>query len=87
MKSTALLILVLLPVVTFAGTYRETRNLELPAGGVHVLRVRCGAGELTLKGIEGTDIIKKLNYVNICSNGRYWLNMFDTFTFSDNSPI
>ncbi len=60
MKSTALLILVLLPVVTFAGTYRETRNLELPAGGVHVLRVRCGAGELTLKGIEGTDIIHVL---------------------------
>ncbi len=60
MKSTALLILVLLPVVTFAGTYRETRNLELPAGGLHELSVRCGAGELTLKGIEGADSIHVL---------------------------
>jgi hypothetical protein len=57
MKSTALLFLVLLSAIAFAGTYRETRNLELPAGGVHVLSVRCGAGELTLKGIEGTDSI------------------------------
>jgi hypothetical protein len=57
MKSTALLILVLLPVVTFAGTYRETRNLEVPSAGVHVLSVRCGAGGLTLKGVEGTDSI------------------------------
>jgi len=58
MKSTALLILVLLPVVTFAGTYRETRNLELPAAGLQELSVRCGPGELTLKGIEGTDSIQ-----------------------------
>ena len=30
---------------------------------------------------------KKLNYVHNCSNGRDWLNMFETFTCSDNSPI
>ncbi len=60
MKSAALLFLALLPAVSFADTYRETRTLELPIGGVHVLSVRCGAGELTLKGIEGTDIIHVL---------------------------
>jgi hypothetical protein len=57
MKSAALLFLALLPAVVFAGTYRETRTLELRAGGVQVLSVRCGAGGLPLKGIEGTDII------------------------------
>jgi hypothetical protein len=60
MKSAALLFLALLPAVVFAGTYRETRTLELPAGGVQVLSVRCGAGGLTLKGIEGTDSIHVL---------------------------
>jgi hypothetical protein len=67
MKSPALLLLVLLPAVTFAGTYRETRNIELPAGGLHVLIVRCGAGGLTLKGLEETDIIRVV--ANIESEG------------------
>lgn len=58
MKSKIILIFVLLPVIAFAETYRETRNLELPAGGLHGLSLRCGAGELTLKGIEGTGSIQ-----------------------------
>ncbi|CAB1055466.1 hypothetical protein D1BOALGB6SA_199 [Olavius sp. associated proteobacterium Delta 1] len=57
MKSKIILIFVLLPLIAFAENYRETRNLELPADGLHVLSVRCGAGELTLKGIEGTGSI------------------------------
>lgn len=60
MKSAALLLLALLPAVALAGTYRETRYLESPAAGVHVLSVRCGAGELTLKGIDGTATIEVL---------------------------
>jgi len=58
MKCTALLFLALLPVVAFAGTYRETRSFEMPAGGVNALEVRSGAGELILNGVEGTDIIR-----------------------------
>lgn len=58
MKSAALLLLALLPAVALAGTYRETRYLETPAGGVQVLSVRCGAGELTLIGIEGINTIQ-----------------------------
>jgi DUF4097 and DUF4098 domain-containing protein YvlB len=58
MKSKLVLILVLLPVIAFAGTYRETRNLEVPSAGAHILRVRSGAGSLTLRGVEGTDLIK-----------------------------
>jgi len=57
MKFKIILIFVLLPVFVFAETYRETRNLDLPAGGLQVLSVRCGAGQLTLKGIEGTGSI------------------------------
>jgi hypothetical protein len=60
MKSKIILIFVLLPVIAFAENYRETRNLELPAGGLHLLSMRCGAGELTLKGMEGIDSIQVL---------------------------
>jgi hypothetical protein len=60
MKSKIILIFVLLPIIAFAENYRETRNLELPAGGLHELSVHCGAGELTLNGIEGTDSIHVL---------------------------
>ena len=60
MKFAALLFLALLPAVTFAGTYRESRNLELPAAGIRSLSVRCGAGGLSLIGIDGTDSIKVL---------------------------
>lgn len=60
MKSKLILIFVLLPVIAFAENYRETRNLELPAGGLHLLSIRCGAGELTLKGMEGIDSIQVL---------------------------
>jgi hypothetical protein len=57
MKVTTLFIFALLPVIAFAGTYRETRNFELPSAGVHELRVNCGAGKLVLKGVEGINTI------------------------------
>jgi hypothetical protein len=58
MKSKIILIFALLPAVALADSYRETRNLELPAGGVKTLKVSCGAGSLTLKGIDGIDLIR-----------------------------
>jgi len=60
MKSKMILVFVLLPVIAFAENYRETRNLELPAAGLHLLTIRCGAGELNLKGMEGIDSIQVL---------------------------
>jgi hypothetical protein len=60
MKLKMILIFVLLPIIAFAENYRETRNLELPAAGLQVLSVRCGPGELTLKGMEGTGSIQVL---------------------------
>ena len=58
MKSAMIVIFVLLPLIALAENYREIRNLELPAGGLQVLSVHCGPGELTLKGIEGAGSIQ-----------------------------
>jgi hypothetical protein len=58
MKLKMILIFVLLPIIAFAENYREIRNLELPAEGLQVLSVRCGPGELTLRGIEAAGSIQ-----------------------------
>jgi DUF4097 and DUF4098 domain-containing protein YvlB len=58
MKSTLFLILALLPAFAFAGTYRETRTLDIPAAGLNRLNIQCGAGSLTVRGVEGADHIK-----------------------------
>ena len=58
MKSNLFLILALLPTMALADTYRETRSLELTAGGVKELKVSCGAGSLKMKGIDGTGFIR-----------------------------
>lgn len=58
MKLKMILIVVFLPIIALAENYRETRTLELPAGGLQVFSLQCGAGELTLKGIEGAGSIQ-----------------------------
>jgi hypothetical protein len=58
MKTNLILIFALLPAVALADSYREIRNLELPAGGVTLLEVSCGAGSFAIKGIEGTARIR-----------------------------
>jgi len=57
MKAKIIFIFALLPAIAFAGTFRQTRTQELPAAGVHELSVHCGAGSLTVEGVEGIDII------------------------------
>ena len=57
MKSKLILMLALLPAIAFADTFRQTRTLQVPAAGVKELSVRCGAGSLTLQGVEEVDII------------------------------
>ncbi len=58
MKSAAILIFVLLPVIAFAASHREIRNLEIPAAGILTMRIESGAGRLTIRGVEGTDNIE-----------------------------
>ncbi len=57
MRYSIFLVLILLPVIAFAGTRREMKDLELSAQGIDTLVIRCGAGSLNLKGIDGHDKI------------------------------
>jgi hypothetical protein len=68
MKFKLILLFALLPAVAFADTFRQSRTLELPAAGVHELIVRCGAGSLTVQGIEGVDIIKVMAEIEFEGN-------------------
>ncbi len=58
MRTTLILILALWPAFASAGIYRETRHLEMPAAGLNRMNIQCGAGGLTVRGIEGADHIK-----------------------------
>ena len=58
MRTTLILILALWPAFASAGIYRETRNLEMPAAGLNRMNIQCGAGGLTVQGIEGAEYIK-----------------------------
>ena len=57
MRTTALLIILLLPVVVFSGTLEETRHLELSAKDIHTLKIYCGSGFLSVIGANGLDRI------------------------------
>jgi len=70
LKSKIILVFALLPAIAFAGTFRQTRTLELPAAGVHELSVQCGAGSLTLRGVEGIDIIKVKAEIEYADNDK-----------------
>lgn len=57
MKYTTVLILVLVPALAFAGAVQETKHIDLSNQGIDMLVVRCGAGLLYLKGVDGLDTI------------------------------
>lgn len=58
MRYSIFLVLILLPVIAFAGTRREMKDLELSARGIDTLVIKCGAGSLNLKGMDGNDKIR-----------------------------
>ena len=68
MKFKIILLFAFLPAIAFADTFRQSRTLELPAAGVHELKVRCGAGSLTVQGFEGVDTIKVTAEIEFESN-------------------
>lgn len=54
MKYLTILIVVLFPLVVCAGTpVSETKTLELSAEGIEKTIIECGAGFLTVEGVEG----------------------------------
>ena len=58
MKYTPVLILILIPILAFAGTIKEIKKIDLSIQGIDVLVVNCGAGRLDLKGFEDRDKIR-----------------------------
>ena len=58
MKYPTLIVFLLLPAIALGDLAGETRHLALPADGIAVLRVICGAGSLRLRGVGGTGSIQ-----------------------------
>jgi hypothetical protein len=63
MRTTALLLMILLPVVAFSATLEETRQLELSAKDIQTLKLRCGSGFLTVIGANGIDRISATAHI------------------------
>lgn len=58
MRTLAVFILIFLPAVTLAGSFDETRQLELSVEGIRNLEIQCGSGFLTVIGVTGMDRIR-----------------------------
>ena len=65
MKTTALLLMILLPVVAFAGPLEETRQLELATKDIQTLKIYCGSGFLTVIGAHGIDRISASGHIKV----------------------
>jgi hypothetical protein len=71
MRTTALLLIILLPAVVFSGPLEKTRHLELSAKAIQTLKIRCGSGFLTVIGSNGIDRISVTGHIvirNIAAN-------------------
>lgn len=58
MRMIGVFILIFLPVVALAGSFDETRHLELSLEDIQALNIRCGSGFLTVIGIKEMDHIR-----------------------------
>jgi len=65
MRTTALLLMILLPVVAFSGTLEETRHLELSTKDIQTLKIYCGSGFLTVIGANGIDRISATAQIEV----------------------
>jgi hypothetical protein len=68
MKYCAILLLILLPTLSFAGTARETKHLEMSADGIQSLAIDCGAGALKLRSETGLDAIRIIAEIEVESS-------------------
>jgi hypothetical protein len=76
MRYSIFFVLILLPVITFADTRREMKDLELPARGIDTLVIKCGAGFLHLRGFDGQDKIQVVSEVLVEGLDEKDLNTF-----------
>jgi hypothetical protein len=65
MRTTALLLMILIPVVAFSGTLEQTRHLELSAKDIQTLKIYCGSGYLTVIGANGIDRISATGHIEV----------------------
>jgi DUF4097 and DUF4098 domain-containing protein YvlB len=65
MKVRAVLIVLFLPVLAFAGSIEKTQQLELPVKDIRSIQIVCGPGFLDVFGVERGDRIKVTATVKI----------------------
>jgi len=58
MSVRAVLIILFLPVLAFAGSIENTQHLELSIKNIQSMHIICGPGSLDVFGVEGSDRIK-----------------------------
>jgi DUF4097 and DUF4098 domain-containing protein YvlB len=65
MKVRAVLVVLFLPVLAFAGSIENTQQLELPVKDIQSMQIICGSGFLDVFGVERGDRIKVTATVKI----------------------
>jgi hypothetical protein len=63
MRYPIIFVLILLPGLTLAETRREMKDLQLPSQGIDTLVIKCGAGSLNLRGIDGHSKIQVVSQI------------------------
>jgi hypothetical protein len=76
MRYSIIFVLILLPGLTFADTKREMKDLELPSQDIETLVIKCGAGSLNLRGIDGLTKIQVVTQIQVEGLGEKDLNTF-----------
>jgi hypothetical protein len=61
----AVLVVLFIPVLAFAGSVENTQHLELSIKDIHSMHIICGSGSLDVFGVEGKDRIKVTATVKI----------------------
>lgn len=73
MKYVTFVILIFLPVLSFADTRHETRHFELSTTGIDILVIDCQAGSLDVSGVAGRNrinVVAEIKLENI-TNGSH----------------
>lgn len=58
-------VVLLIPVLAFAGSIENTQHLELSIKNIQSMHIKCGPGSLDVFGVEGSDRIKVTAVVQI----------------------
>jgi hypothetical protein len=58
-------VVLLIPVLAFAGSIENTQHLELSIKNIQSMHIICGPGALDVFGVEGSDRIKVTAVVKI----------------------